>query len=86
MLEPNASENPPLADLSNERRAHAIRLLRDEKVLDRPDLNDATRLIFTVGLLVCDWNGFVPEDGLKQGLADPSIVNVARQIMAEAAR
>jgi hypothetical protein len=85
MIEPTASEqNPPLADFSLKRRAHAVRLLRDEKVLERTDLDDAAKLIFTVGLLVCDWTGFVPKDGLARGLADLSIVNVARQIMAEA--
>ena len=83
MVEQNAPRGTPLADFSEERRAHALRLLRAEKVLIDPRLSDDAKLLFCVSLLVCDDFGFARRDDVNRAVLDPSIINAARQIMAE---
>lgn len=84
MVEQNAPRDTPIADFSPERRAHAIRLLRGEKVLTDPRLTDDARLLFSVTLLICDDSGFARKTDVDRAVRDPSIVNIARQIMTEA--
>lgn len=74
------------ADLSRDRRRLAFRMLRGEGILEHPDLDDDAKLLYTVGLLVCDNQGRMSQADLDAALDDPSIVNAARQIMARAAR
>lgn len=74
----------PLADFSPEWIQHAIDYIVDNGMLDRGLKPDSLRLL-AVSLLICDDNGmFRPED-LHDALDDPTILNVADQILKKAA-
>ncbi len=74
----------PLADYSPEWLQHAIDYIIDNRMLERELSPEALR-VMAVGLLICDDNGmFRPED-LHEALDDPTILNVADQILRKAA-
>lgn len=75
----------PLADYSPQWMQHAVDYILDNGMLDRDLSADSLRLL-AVSLLICDDNGmFRPED-LQEALDDPTILNVADQILKKAAQ
>lgn len=74
----------PLADLSPERRQTALSYIRGEGILTIP-VSDNARVMFAVGLLICDDEGHIAEADLKVAMRDPSILQAARALLAEAA-
>ena len=72
------------ANLSPERRETAIRYLQSELTGTRADLSHGAKLMLTVSLLVVDDVGYVSKPELIKAFRDPSLCQVARQIMREA--
>ena len=74
----------PLADFSPEWIQHSIDYIVENRFLER-DLSQEALRVMAVSLLICDDNGmFRPED-LHEALDDPTILNVADQILKKAA-
>lgn len=72
-------------DLSDERRATALRWIQGERLLDAP-IDYPTRLTAVVGLLICDDAGHIKQADLLEALNDPSVVQIARTLLREARR
>ena len=85
-IAPDQNPNPPriLADFSPYRRQYVIGCLRDSGALHRPELDYVSQILLTIGLLVCDDTGFASHADIDRARNDPSVVNVARQIVSEA--
>ena len=73
----------PLADFSPDRRAAALSWLRGERLLTSGVSYEA-RLMAAVGLLICDDGGHIKQADLVAAMADPSIVQAARELLREA--
>lgn len=73
----------PLANYSEERRLAALSWIRGEGLLASAISYDA-RLAAAVGLLICDDAGHIKKADLHAAMADPSIVQAARQLLREA--
>ncbi len=74
----------PLADYSPEWLQHGVDYIIINRMLERDLSPEALRLL-AVSLLICDDTGmFRPED-LQEALDDPTILNVADQMLKKAA-
>jgi hypothetical protein len=80
-----ASFTKPVANFSEERRAHAIRWLQANSVPTNPRLAEVDKLVAVVGLLVCDDTGLVSKAALDEACSDASTLQVAANILREAA-
>lgn len=78
------STTRPTADFSRERRRLVTRLIRRSGVLADPRLTDDAKVLYVVCALVADDGGVGRTDALTEAMQDPSIVQVARTIMAQA--
>lgn len=74
----------PLADFSPEWISHGIDYIKRNNLLDRELTTEALR-VMAIGLLICDDNGMFREEDLREALDDPTIVNVADQMLKKAA-
>jgi len=70
-------------NLSRQRRRHMLRMVEGEGVLDA-DLPESARLTYVVGGLVCNDVGFLRQDDLQTGMANPEVVQAAVEILAKA--
>ena len=70
-------------NLSPQRRSHMLRMVEGEGVLDA-DLPESTRLTYVVGGLVCNDIGFLRQDDLQAGMANPEVLQAAVEILAKA--
>jgi len=72
------------ADYSIERRGTALSWLRGEGVLEDPTLSDEAVLMAAIGLVICNDLGVIKQADLDEAVMDASVVNYARQLIAEA--
>jgi len=72
-----------MPNLSRERRRHMLRMVEGEGVLDA-DLPESVRLTYVVGGLVCNDVGFLRQDDLEAGMANPEVLQAALEILAKA--
>lgn len=77
--------NDRFADFSPERRAHVLSYIQGSGLLTHPDLDDGARLLCVVGTLICDDQGRMSKSDLEDAYADPSVRQVAAQLLKEAA-
>lgn len=70
-------------NLSDERRAHGIAWIRGEGLLTS-GVSDGAQLLAAVGLLICDDVGFMKQDDLDAAMNDPSVIQAARKLLADA--
>lgn len=70
-------------NLSRQRRRHMLRMVEGEGVLDA-DLPESALLTYVVGGLVCNDIGFLRQDDLQAGMANPEVLQAAVEILAKA--
>ncbi|MFV8314949.1 hypothetical protein [Mycobacterium sp. 23] len=70
-------------NLSRQRRRHMLRMIEGQGVLDA-DLPESARLTYVVGGLVCNDTGFLRQDDLEAGMANPEVLQAAVEILAKA--
>jgi hypothetical protein len=70
-------------NLSRQRRRHMLRMIEGEGVLDA-DLPESARLTYVVGGLVCNDTGFLRQDDLQAGMANPEVLQAAVEVLAKA--
>ncbi|MFP1153592.1 hypothetical protein ACK280_15980 [Mycobacterium sherrisii] len=70
-------------NLSRQRRRHMLRMIEGEGVLDA-DLPESARLTYVVGGLMCNDTGFLRQDDLQAGMANPEVLQAAVEILAKA--
>lgn len=71
------------ADFSDERRATVRSMLADPEFRSAK-LSPGARLLYAVSGLMCDETGTVKRADLDHAMADPSIVQCARNLLREA--
>lgn len=71
------------ADFSRERRRTAVRYLKAE-VPKRAPLSAEALLLLTVGLLICDSRGYMPQVAIESASNDPSVVAAAHELIRKA--
>lgn len=72
-------------DFSPERRAATLSYLRSDSIGPRvAALDPQERIVLAVSLLVCDDAGFATEATVRRSLKDPSVMQAARTLLAEA--
>lgn len=72
------------ANYSIERRGTALSWLRGEGVLEDTTLSPESVLMAAIGLIICNEAGIIKQADLDEAITDPSVVNYARQLVAEA--
>lgn len=77
------STDTHVADYSQKRRQTALRWIAGEGLLTS-GLTESAMITAIVGLLVCDSTGRIRRQHLDSALLDPSVVQAARSILAEA--
>lgn len=65
-----------------ERRAHAHRVLNGQRE-SMLTLSVDARVMYALGLLICDDEGRIPKDGLDEAAADPDALVRARQLLLD---
>lgn len=60
-----------------------LRMIEGQGVLDA-DLPESARLTYVVGGLVCNDTGFLRQDDLEAGMANPEVLQAAVEILAKA--
>lgn len=70
-------------NLSDERRTHAISWIRGEGLLTS-GVGDEAQLLAALALLVCNDLGYAKQDDLEAALNDPSAIQAARKLLADA--
>jgi hypothetical protein len=73
----------PVPNMSGQRRRHMLRMIEGEGVLDA-DLPESARLTYVVGGLMCNDTGFLRQDDLQAGMANPQVLQAAVEILAKA--
>lgn len=75
------------ADYSPERRAHALRAIRS--AVRKPEwrsLSAGARQMYAASMLICDDHGRVSQAALTAALLDPSVLQAADRLIAEATK
>jgi hypothetical protein len=71
-------------NLSDERRGRAIAWLRAKIIPVMPNLGDRAVLCASASLLICDETGHFTAKQLTEALDDPSVVQAANKLLADA--